>query len=122
MNVQRETGTNVLQVMENLKAGIAEVNSDILGPRNWGIMLDQVYDQTIYIDDAINTAGMNLIIGAALAAGVLFITLRSFGATVVVTTAIPICVIGTFLGMSLLGRSLNVISMAGLTFAIGMGI
>jgi HAE1 family hydrophobic/amphiphilic exporter-1 len=53
---------------------------------------------------------------------VLFLTLRSVGATLVVALSILISVIGTFLGMALTGRNLNVISMAGLSFAIGMGV
>ncbi|MGF1632619.1 MAG: efflux RND transporter permease subunit [Phycisphaerae bacterium] len=122
INAQRETGSNVLTVMNNLKASIDEVNTNILGPRNWGIELHQVYDQTIYIDQSVNTAVSNLVIGALLAGAVLFFTLRSVGATLVVMVAIPISIVGTFLGMALTGRSLNVISMAGLTFAVGMGI
>ena len=122
INAQRETGSNVLSVMESLKQAVADVNQNVLGPRNWGIFLDQVYDQTIYIDDAVNNAAWNLAVGAALAAAVLLLTLRSVGATIVVIVAIPISIVGTLLGMAMLGRSLNVISMAGLTFAVGMGI
>ena len=122
MNAKRETGTNVLEVMDNLKRQIAKVNRDVLGPRGWGIELHQVYDQTVYVDRAVNTAKWDLVIGAALAMVVLFITLRSIGATLVVALSIPISVIGTFLGMALTGRNLNVISMAGLSFAIGMGV
>ncbi len=122
INVVRETGSNVLIAMENLKQAIAFANENIIEPQGWGIEMDQVYDQTEYIDDAVSQASWNLLIGAILAAVVLFLTLRSIGATLVVIVAIPIATVGTFLGMSLLGRSLNVISMAGLTFAVGMGI
>lgn len=122
INAQREVGSNVLTVMDNLKAAIRDVNENILGPTNWGIEVHQLYDQTVYIRQSVGQAANNLLMGGILAGAVLFITLRSFGATIVVMAAIPICVIGTFLGMALFGRSLNVISMAGLTFAIGMGI
>lgn len=122
INAVRETGSNVLVVMENLKKAIKLANESVIEPRGWGIQMDQVYDQTVYINDAVEQAAFNLGIGAILAAIVLFLTLRSFGATLVVIVAIPIATVGTFLGMSLLGRSLNVISMAGLTFAVGMGI
>lgn len=122
MNAQRESGTNVIAVMNNLKAAIKEVNEQVLGPTNWGLHIDQVYDQTIYIDRAVENARTDLILGAALAGVVLLLTLRSVGATLVVLVAIPISVVGTFLGMSLFGRSLNVISMAGITFAVGMGV
>lgn len=122
LNAQRESGTNVIAVMNNLKASIKEVNEQVLGPKNWGLQIDQVYDQTIYIDRAVANARNDLILGAILAGIVLLFTLRSVGATAVVLVAIPISVVGTFLGMSLFGRSLNVISMAGITFAVGMGV
>jgi HAE1 family hydrophobic/amphiphilic exporter-1 len=122
LNAKRETGTNVIEVMDNLKTQIAKVNKDILHPRGWGLELFQVYDQTIYVRKSVINARNDLLLGGALAAIVLFLTLRSIGATLVVAISIPISVIGTFLGLSLSGRNLNVISMAGLTFAIGMGV
>lgn len=122
LNAKRRAGTNVLEVMANLKEQLAKVNEEVLAPRGWGVELKQVYDQTIYVDDAVATVTGDLITGAALAAGVLFLTLRSLGATLVVAVSIPISVVGTFLGMQLFGRNLNVISMAGMSFAIGMGV
>ncbi|MGE3535978.1 MAG: efflux RND transporter permease subunit [Candidatus Tectimicrobiota bacterium] len=122
LNAKRQVGTNVMEVMENLKRQIARVNRDILAPRGWGLELQQVYDQTIYVRRAVQQAADDLLLGAVLAALVLFLTLRSLGATVVVSLSIIISIIGTFLGMALTGRNLNVISMAGLSFAIGMGV
>jgi HAE1 family hydrophobic/amphiphilic exporter-1 len=122
LNAKRETGTNVIEVMDNLKRQIARVNQEILGPRGWGLELFQVYDQTVYVRSSVDNAGTDLLMGAGLAALVLFLTLRSIGATLVVAISIPISVIGTFLGLAITGRNLNVISMAGLTFAIGMGV
>src|SRR5687768_1717915 len=122
LNAKRETGTNVLEVMENLKRQIDKVNKEVLGPKGWGLELHHVDDQTVYVERAVEQATDDLLIGAGLAAVVLFLTLRSFGATLVVAISIPISVIGTFLGMALTGRNLNVISMAGLSFAIGMGV
>ena len=122
LNAKRRAGSNVLEVMANLQQQIKRVNEEVLAPRGWGVELVQVYDQTIYVDDAVATVTSDLITGAILASLVLFLTLRSFGATMVVAVSIPISVVGTFLGMQLFGRNLNVISMAGLSFAIGMGV
>ncbi len=119
---QRQVGSNVLEAMAQLKAQLQEVNENVLGPTNWGLEIEQVYDQTVYIYDALGQARNNLLIGAVLAGAVLFVTLRSLGATIVVMSAIPVSVVGTFLGLWLTGRNINVISMAGLTFAVGMGI
>ena len=83
--------------MDNLKARIQKVNAEVLGPRGWGLELFQVYDQTVYVR-RIDNAGADLLASAGLAALVLFLTLRSIGATLVVAVSIPISVVGTFLG------------------------
>ena len=62
----------------------------------------------------------NILIGGALAIIVLLIFLQSISATVIVGIAIPISIIGTFMFLSLLGRNLNVVSLAGISFAVGM--
>ncbi|PNU20587.1 AcrB/AcrD/AcrF family protein [Geothermobacter hydrogeniphilus] len=118
INCQRENGANVLEVMAGIKAATAELNAGLLMQR--GLTLTQVYDETEYITSAIDLVQQNLVIGGGLAILVLLLFLRSFSGTLIVGTAIPISVIGTFVVMFLAGRSLNVISLAGLAFAVGM--
>ena len=122
MYAKRETGTNVLTVMADLKHAIQRVNRDVLAPRNLELEVYQVYDESLYVSRSLDNARGDLLMGAALAAAVLFLTLRSFGATIAIAVSIPISIAGTFLGLALFGRNLNVISLAGLTFSIGMGI
>ena len=118
INAQRETGANVIEVMEGIHAAVAELTA---GPiPNQDLVLDQVYDETIYINSAIDLVNQNIIIGGILAAAVLMLFLRSGRATLVVSLAIPVSVIGSFVAMAALGRSINVISLAGLAFAVGM--
>ncbi|MCP4590581.1 MAG: efflux RND transporter permease subunit [bacterium] len=116
--VRRETGANVIAVMDLLKERISEINRDVLAPE--GRSLKQVYDETIYIHSAINLVKNNILFGGVLAVAVLLLFLRSGRATFVVAAAIPISVIGTFLAVTLLGRNLNVVMLAGLAFAVGM--
>ena len=59
-------------------------------------------------------------VGGLLATTVLLLFLRSASSVTIIVTAIPISIIGTFLAMALLGRNINVISLAGMSFAIGM--
>jgi HAE1 family hydrophobic/amphiphilic exporter-1 len=118
MRVIRQTGSNVLTVMGHLKKVIAGINKNVLGPR--GLKLTQVYDETQYINKAINLVQTNLFIGGALAIMMLLVFLRRVAPTVIVALAIPISVVGTFILMSLFGRNINVISLAGLSFATGM--
>lgn len=118
LNAQRETGANVIETMRGIRAAVAELNRQLLPAER--LTLKQVYDETTYIDSAIALVRQNIWIGGALAAGVLFLFLRSGAATLIITLAIPVSVIGSFVAMAALGRSINVISLAGLAFAVGM--
>jgi HAE1 family hydrophobic/amphiphilic exporter-1 len=118
LNVVRETGANVIRTMEEIKAAIKDLQTGILAQE--GITIKQVYDETTYIEDAIDLVIQNIIIGGLLAAAILLIFLRTLAPTIIITFGIPISVIGSFVAMSMLGRSINVISLAGLAFAVGM--
>lgn len=117
---KREVGSNVMAVMASLRRSIDKVNLEVLRPRQLDLSLTQVYDETSYIRSAIRLVLSNLLMGGGMAVAVLLIFLRSMRATGVVALSIPIAVVGTFLVLSLLGRNLNVISLAGMAFAVGM--
>ena len=85
-----------------------------------GLSLRQVYDETVYINSAIDLVKQNIWIGGSLAVFILLLFLRSLRATLVIAIAIPVSVIGAFVAMAAMGRSINVISLAGIAFAIGM--
>lgn len=116
----RETGSNVIEVMEGLRAAIVRVNREVLEPRGLKLELTQVYDETTYIQSAINLVTSNIFFGGILAVAVLVVFLRSLTGTAVVGLSIPISVIGTFLVIPLAGRNVNVVMLAGLAFAVGM--
>ncbi|MEZ5930584.1 MAG: efflux RND transporter permease subunit [Alphaproteobacteria bacterium] len=118
VNAQRETGANVIDTMEAIKEAIAELEAGPL-PRA-GLTIRQVYDETVYIDSAISLVNQNILVGGALAAFMLLLFLRSGYATLIVSIAIPVSVVASFVAMAAMGRSLNVISLAGIAFAVGM--
>jgi len=118
MNAVREPGSNVLVVMEKLKGTLDRLNKGVLKEHH--LAIKQSYDETGYIYSAINLVRKNIFVGGTLAVTVLLLFLRNFASTVIVAVAIPISVIGTFLVMTLFGRNINVVSLAGLSFAIGM--
>ncbi|MEM1362535.1 MAG: efflux RND transporter permease subunit [Pseudomonadota bacterium] len=117
-NIVRENGANVIETMEEVQ-GVLDTLRD--GPvTDQGLLLEQVYDETIYITGAIDLVVQNIWIGGALAAFVLLLFLRSPAATLVVSLAIPVSIVATFVAMAATGRTLNVISLAGIAFAVGM--
>ncbi|MBW2324678.1 MAG: efflux RND transporter permease subunit [Deltaproteobacteria bacterium] len=118
INAVRATGANALTVMAGLKKAFAELNQGILAERKLEIV--QTYDETTYIKSAIRLVRNNLFLGGTLALCVLLIFLRSLTSTLIIATAIPISIIGAFFLMSLFGRNINVISLAGMAFAVGI--
>ena len=118
MNAQAEQGVNVVQVMQGLQAAMKELNEGPL--ERAGLQMIQMYDETIYIGRSMNLVRNNLIMGVILAVSVLWWFLRKFRATLIVAAAIPISIVVTLVVMYATGRTLNIISMAGLAFAVGM--
>ena len=118
VNAIRETGANVLDIMAGLRETVDDLNVELLSPR--GFKLFQVYDETDYIYSSLSLVQQNLIVGSILAITVLYLFLRTGSTTLVIGLAIPISIMGTFITLWLLGRNLNVISLAGMTFAAGM--
>ncbi|MBU2622234.1 MAG: efflux RND transporter permease subunit [Proteobacteria bacterium] len=118
MNAVREPGTNVLVVMNRIKDALVELNSGILKDRK--LKVEQVYDETNYIYSAIRLVKNNIYIGGSLAVIILILFLRNFASIFIVAVAIPISAIGTFIIMTLMGRNINVVSLAGISFAVGM--
>lgn len=117
-NVVREQGANVIATMSDVKTVLADLSA---GPvANAGLQLEQVYDETVYIEGAIDLVTQNIWIGGLLAATILLLFLRSPRATLVISLAIPVSIVATFVAMAATGRTLNVISLAGIAFAIGM--
>ncbi|MEC7225800.1 MAG: efflux RND transporter permease subunit, partial [Candidatus Latescibacterota bacterium] len=118
INATRETGANVLEVMQGIRETVDALNEGPL--KREGLYLRQVYDETDYIESAIDLVRSNILVGGLLATTVLLLFLRSASSVTIIVTAIPISIVGTFLAMALLGRNINVISLAGMSFAIGM--
>ena len=118
VNAVRDTGANVIETMEDIRKVVKELNDDVLPQA--GLVMEQVHDDTVYINAAVGLVSQNIYVGGTLAAIILLLFLRSFGATAVVSMAIPVSIIGSFVALAALGRSINVISLAGFAFAVGM--
>ncbi|MDR2884545.1 MAG: efflux RND transporter permease subunit [Deferribacteraceae bacterium] len=118
VQVLAEPGANVLAMTDDVEKAVIEVNNTLL--KDLPIRLQWMYDQRPYINGALEMVKGNIYLGGLLAVAVLLLFLRSFSSTLVIATSIPISIIGTFMIMHMLGRTLNVISLAGIAFAVGM--
>lgn len=117
-DTQVEQGVNVLDVMRDLKAAIEELKAGPLARA--GLQIQQVYDESTYIEDSIAMLRTNLLLGIGLAISILWWFMRRFRATFLVALAIPISLFTSFVVLQVTGRTLNMISLAGLAFATGM--
>jgi multidrug efflux pump subunit AcrB len=118
MNVTPETGVNVLDVLKKVKAEVDELAENDLARA--GLHIEMDYDQSEYVLASIGMVRNNLLLGMALAISVLWWFFRKFRATIIVALAIPLCLLSAFIVMNVAGRTLNIISLAGLAFATGM--
>lgn len=118
LNATPESGVNVLEVMSGLRAAIADLEENELNRAGLTIFGD--YDETEYIVQSVGMVRNNLLMGMTLAVVVLWWFLRKFRATLIVAAAIPLCLFFSFMVLDFFGRTLNIISLAGLAFATGM--
>jgi len=118
LQVLRAPGANVLGTLEQVKKVVEELRSGPLKARGLGI--EQSFDSALFIHRAVNLLSENLIVGALLALICVWWFMRDWRATLLIASAIPVCLLATFGALDLGGRSLNVISLAGLAFAVGM--
>ena len=118
VRVDRENGANVLEALNAVKKVVEELREGPLAEQ--GLTMAQSFDASVFIYRAIALVSSNLVLGVILAIGVLWWFLRKMRATLLVATAIPISILGTFVVLNLADRTLNVISLAGLAFAVGM--
>ncbi|MCE2510293.1 MAG: efflux RND transporter permease subunit [Alphaproteobacteria bacterium] len=118
INTVREKGANVIETMEGIREVMAALEQDVLPDQL--LTIKQVYDETVYIDSSIQLVTQNIYVGGTLAIIILTLFLRSGMATLVIALAIPVSIVGTFVAMAAMGRTINVISLAGIAFAVGM--
>ncbi|NHN36334.1 efflux RND transporter permease subunit [Pseudomaricurvus alcaniphilus] len=118
VSIRREAGSNVIDIKRDMLVELAGINRDVLEPAGMSIQL--MADDVRYVEDSVRNVWQNLAIGSLLAVAVMFLFLRSLRATAVGVMGVPICIIVAFLGLLLFGRTVNVISLAGIAFAIGM--
>ena len=118
IRIDRQNGANVLASLIEVKAVMEELREGPL--KELGLDARQSFDASVFIKRAVNLVTSNLMIGILLAVGVLWWFLRDARGTLLIATSIPVSLLTTFIVLQLTGRSLNVISLAGLAFAVGM--
>lgn len=118
MRVLRSPGSNTLAAIDQVIARMNTLNETLSG--QYGITIEKSFDPSVFIRRAVSLLSENMGIGIMLAVGSLWLFVRRLRATLLIAAAIPISLLATFVVLNLFGRSINVISLAGLAFATGM--
>lgn len=118
IDIFRANGANVLATVNAVKDELQKIND---GPaKQQDVVLAYSFDPSHFIDQAIGMVTSDLFLGILLAVGVLWFFMREWRGTIIISSAIPICLCAVVMLLNVAGRTLNVVSLAGLAFATGM--
>src|SRR5947207_360184 len=116
LQVRRQSGTNVIEVVDAIKARLALVKKNLPA----GYSVDVVRDQSAFILASFHAVREHLMLGSLLAALVVLLFMGNVRATIISAIAIPTSIISTFAIMDYFGITLNGPSMLGLTLSVGI--
>src|SRR5918993_54452 len=115
IQVQKQSGKNTVAVARAVRTEVERVNREVPG-----IRMIVTQDTSTYIQNAITNVQEHALIGGVLVILIIFVFLRDFRSTLIVSTSIPISVIGTFALLYFGGFTLNTMTFGGLALGIGM--
>jgi HAE1 family hydrophobic/amphiphilic exporter-1 len=113
--VQRQPGTNTIEVVDNVQKLLPTFRSQMPG----SVELNVLFDRTILIRESMHDVKFTLVLTIGLVIMVIFLFLRNLSATIIPSLAVPMSIVGTFSVMHLLGFTINNLSMMALTLAVG---
>ena len=115
MNIQRQPGANIIQVVDRIKLLLPQLTSTL--PKS--IQVSILTDRTNTIRASVEDVQFELILTVALVVMVIFLFLRNLSATIIPSVAVPLSLVGTFGVMYMLGYSLNNLTLMALTISTG---
>lgn len=118
ITITKANGANTVKLLDDINAAINELNEGAL--KEIGLAIDLSFDASVHIRNALNLVKGNLGLGVLLALVILWLFLRGVRTTLIIATTIPVSLAVSFIALNLFDRSLNVISLAGLAFSVGL--
>ena len=116
LDVQKQAGANTVGVADGVRAAVEKMQPE-LPP---GVSLQMVRDDSTFIRESIEDVQVTLVLGGLLTVFIVFLFLNSWRSTVITGLTLPISVIAAFIAMRMFGFTLNVLTLMGLSLAIGM--
>jgi multidrug efflux pump subunit AcrB len=116
LELQKEADSNIVSMAAAVKQSVAGLQKEL--PEGWS--LEVVSDRSTFIRASVDEVIQTAVLGGLLAILVLYLFLRDFRITAVISVAIPVSVAAVFAPMNLSGLTLNIMSLGGLALGIGM--
>ncbi|HHW44242.1 MAG TPA: efflux RND transporter permease subunit [Desulfotomaculum sp.] len=113
--IQKQSGANTVQVAGEVKKALEDLKRELPG-----IHFQTVLDQSEYIERSIGHVVREILVGGFLAMLVMWLFLRNLRSTLIISTAIPVSIIGTFVLIYFNNMTLNLITMGGLALGVGL--
>ncbi len=114
--LRKQSGTNTVQVADEAKARVEQIRKELPA----GYTIDLVRDESSVIRTSVDSVKEHLIVGALLAAVVVFLFLGNLRSTIIAAIAIPTSIVGTFATMWWVGYTMNTITLLALALAVGI--
>ena len=116
LDIVKQSGANTVELADGIDKAIQEINRDL----PWHIRLRKVVDRSVFIRESVEDVKFTLVLGGLLTVFIVFLFLNSWRSTVITGLALPVSVISTFIIMRALGFTLNILTLMGLSLAIGL--
>jgi HAE1 family hydrophobic/amphiphilic exporter-1 len=116
LEVRKQSGGNTVDVADAVKAELGKLNQELPGRTT----LRVVKDLSVFIHDAVEDVQVTLVLGAIFTVFVVFLFLNSWRSTVITGLTLPISLIAAFIIMRALGFTLNMLTLMGLSLAVGL--
>ena len=118
IQINRRHDANTVELLDELNLALEELNAGPLADEN--LKIEVSFDASLHIRRAIAMVQGNLLLGILLATLVLYFFLANVRATLLITVTVPLSLLFSFIALDRAGLTLNVISLAGLAFAVGL--
>ncbi|KEO84464.1 efflux RND transporter permease subunit [Tumebacillus flagellatus] len=115
LQIQKLSDANTVQV----SGGIADALKTLQQQLPANVQITPLFDQATYIKQSVATLTRDMLLGGVFAVVILYVFLRSWRSTLVISLAIPVSIIATFIMVYFAGQSVNMLTMGGLALGVG---
>jgi hydrophobic/amphiphilic exporter-1 (mainly G- bacteria), HAE1 family len=116
LEIRKQSGSNTVDVAESVKAALPELNRELPGQTRLAV----IRDNSIFIRDAVEDVENTLVLGALFTVFIVFLFLNSWRSTVITGLTLPVSIISAFIIMRIMGFSLNILTLMGLSLSVGL--